>query len=199
MALLRHVRPGGLVVLEDSDALTGMDIAVELNGGFDGRVVNGSNQPQTNFLVRAENMIDRRIHHNDVTKTEAIRLGQYSMSGLPLGPVRVVTHDPNYVLGDITPPGAQLVIAQAKAEITVSDLVQTWDGLPKPVSVTTDPPGLDVLVNYDGDEEDPADVGPYNVEVAIIDPNYTLEGIGVGIASDDKVYITQIVCGEMED
>ena len=79
----------------------------------------------------------------------------------------------NYVLGDITPPGAQLVIAQAKAEITVSDLVQTWDGLPKPVSVTTDPPGLDVLVTYDGDDEAPADVGPYTVEVAIIDPNYT--------------------------
>jgi uncharacterized protein YkwD len=30
----------------------------------------------------------------------------------------------------------------------------------------------------------------------ILDKNYTRDGVGVAIASDDKVYITQIFCGE---
>lgn len=89
-----------LLVLIATDSLTGMNIAVELNGGFDGRVVNGSNQPMGGFFARAEAIDDRRIHHNDVTKTDAIRPGQYSMRGLPLGPVRLVVHDPNYLLAD---------------------------------------------------------------------------------------------------
>jgi uncharacterized membrane protein YgcG len=89
-----------LFVLAASDALTNIDISVELNGGFDGRVINGSNQPQGGFFVRAENIDDRRIHHNDVTKNDSIRPGAYSMRGLPLGPVRVVVHDPNYQLAD---------------------------------------------------------------------------------------------------
>jgi uncharacterized protein YkwD len=31
---------------------------------------------------------------------------------------------------------------------------------------------------------------------SILDMNYTQEGIGVSIAPDDKVYITEVFCGE---
>lgn len=93
------------VLAATNDDRTGIDIAVELNGGFDGRVINGSSQPLGGFFVRAENVDDRRVHHNDVTKNDTIRPGTYSMRGLPLGPVRVVVHDPNYVLADVIRTG----------------------------------------------------------------------------------------------
>ena len=62
------------LVLAPSDALTNMDIAVELNGGFDGRVVDLISQPLGDFLVRAEALVDRRIHHNDLSKTDPVPL-----------------------------------------------------------------------------------------------------------------------------
>ena len=94
-----------LFVLGANDALSGIDIAVELFGGFDGRAVNGSNQPQGGFLVRAENIDNRRSHHNDVTKNDAIRPGAYSMRGLPLGPARVVVHRSELSARRHHPPG----------------------------------------------------------------------------------------------
>src|SRR5262249_55423523 len=54
--------------------------------------------------------------------------------------------------------------------VTLSDLVQTYDGAPKPVSVTTDPPGLRVELVYDGSAEPPSEPGSYTVWGIVMDP-----------------------------
>ncbi len=77
--------------------------------------------------------------------------------------------DANHV-GTIT---ETLVVAQAEVdEIQITDLEQTYDGEPKPVTVTTVPAGLDVVVTYDGDTTPPVDAGSYLVEVEVVDNNY---------------------------
>jgi hypothetical protein len=95
--------------LTAASALTGVDIAVQLNGGFDGRVVNGSSQPQVGIFARAELVSDRRVHHNDTSKSLSVRLGEISFRGQVPGETRLVLHDPNYVLGDTIRTGLTVV------------------------------------------------------------------------------------------
>jgi hypothetical protein len=68
--------------------------------------------------------------------------------------------------------GADLAVTPAPAAIVLGDLVQIFDGNEKSVSVTTDPPGLDVFVTYNGVENPPTAVGEYAVEANSVDPNY---------------------------
>jgi hypothetical protein len=51
-------------------------------------------------------------------------------------------------------------------------LAQIYDGLPKPVDIVTDPPGLSVSVTYNGASSPPSAPGTYAVEAVVIDPNY---------------------------
>jgi hypothetical protein len=74
-----------------------------------------------------------------------------------------------------------LVILKATATVTLSDLLQTYDGTEKPVTVTTNPAGLAITITYDGEETIPTDAGTYLVEATVIDANYE------GTASDDLV------------
>ncbi len=67
---------------------------------------------------------------------------------------------------------ALVSVFPAEALVTLGNLVQVFDGEPKPVSVTTDPPGLSVTVTYDGDPEPPADPGSYAVLAVVDDLNY---------------------------
>jgi uncharacterized repeat protein (TIGR01451 family) len=67
---------------------------------------------------------------------------------------------------------ATLVIAPAAATVTMSDLTQTWDGAPHPVTVATDPPGLAVDVAYDGSATPPTSVGTWAVSATVSDPNH---------------------------
>gem|GEM_PF-633925 len=55
-----------------------------------------------------------------------------------------------------------------EATVTIEDLVQTYDGSPRPVSVETDPVGLNVTVTYDGQTDAPVEAGDYNV-LAVVD------------------------------
>jgi subtilisin family serine protease/subtilisin-like proprotein convertase family protein len=83
------------------------------------------------------------------------------------------------VVATITEPGYTgsnsdtFTIAPAEAEITLSNLTQTFDGNPKPITATTVPAGLTVDVTYDGTSAAPADVGTYAVAATVDDPNYT--------------------------
>src|SRR6184192_4144809 len=52
-------------------------------------------------------------------------------------------------------------------KIILNELVQTYDGTPKPVTVTTIPAGLPVRVTYDGSTDAPADAGSYTVIATI--------------------------------
>ncbi len=97
----------------------------------------------------------------DGGSTPPIAAGSYT--------VVATVSDANY-LGTAT---ATLTIAKAPAAITLGDLVQNYDGMPKSVSVATTPAGLGFSVTYDGNPQPPTAPGAHAVVVAIVDPNYT--------------------------
>lgn len=66
-----------------------------------------------------------------------------------------------------------LVISQGQAAITLTNLVQAYDGTPKPVAAVTAPAGLPVSVTYDGSATAPTNPGSYAVVATVTDPNYT--------------------------
>ncbi|HVE56921.1 MAG TPA: pectinesterase family protein, partial [Pyrinomonadaceae bacterium] len=58
------------------------------------------------------------------------------------------------------------------AIISLSNLTQTFDGTPKPVTVTTDPGSLTVDVTYNGSPTAPTNAGTYTVVATVNDTNY---------------------------
>ena len=66
------------------------------------------------------------------------------------------------------------------AIVTLSDLVQVYDGTARMVSVATDPPGLGVIVTYDGADAVPVGAGMYEVRAVISDPNGVYSGFAEG-------------------
>lgn len=67
---------------------------------------------------------------------------------------------------------ANVTVTPAPATVTFGNLAQTYDGNPKPVTVTTNPAGLAVAVTYNGSSSAPTGAGTYAVEANITDPNY---------------------------
>ena len=67
---------------------------------------------------------------------------------------------------------ATITVTRAPATITLGGLNQTRDGNPKPVTVSTDPPGLAVAVTYDSQSSPPVEPGSYAVLATITDPNH---------------------------
>ncbi|MEI6676059.1 MAG: MBG domain-containing protein, partial [Verrucomicrobiota bacterium] len=66
-----------------------------------------------------------------------------------------------------------LVIQKATATIALTNLTQTYDGSPKPVTATTTPLGLAVDITYSGSTTSPSAVGSYALEAAVHDANHT--------------------------
>ena len=64
------------------------------------------------------------------------------------------------------------MVGKAAGTVTLADLVQTYDGAAKSVSVTTAPPKLSVDVTYNGSASAPTNAGGYTVIGTINDPNY---------------------------
>ncbi|MEM7108967.1 MAG: MBG domain-containing protein, partial [Bacteroidota bacterium] len=82
-----------------------------------------------------------------------------------------------------------LTVGKARATINLSDLVQTFDGNPKPVSATTVPSDLETLsITYDGSPTAPTNAGDYTVEATLVNPNY--EGSAIGILTVSKATAT---------
>jgi len=77
--------------------------------------------------------------------------------------------DPNYA-GWAT---GILSINKAPATVTSGNLSFAYDGQPKSVSVTTNPPGLSVIVTYNGSQTPPSAVGSYSIVATVTDSNYT--------------------------
>ena len=67
---------------------------------------------------------------------------------------------------------AQVTVTPGAASVTLSGLSQTYDGSPKPVSVSTDPEGLSVSVTYGGSAQAPSAAGTYDVAATVTDQNY---------------------------
>lgn len=83
--------------------------------------------------------------------------------------VKATINDPNYTSSAAT---GTMVISRADATISLSDLTHTFDGNPKPVTVTTSPEGLYVEITYDGLSTAPSQPGEYTVEAVINEKNY---------------------------
>jgi hypothetical protein len=65
-----------------------------------------------------------------------------------------------------------LKINPIEANIIVSDLIQSYDGTPKPVTVTTSPLGVLTKVIYENSEIVPSTPGNYLIQTIINDQNY---------------------------
>jgi MBG domain/Immunoglobulin I-set domain/PKD domain/Immunoglobulin domain/NHL repeat len=74
--------------------------------------------------------------------------------------------------GSATSVVALLSVTQTKATVTLANLAQAYDGTPKPVSVTTVPPGLALTVTYNGAFNAPTNPGSYTVVATVTDPYY---------------------------
>lgn len=85
-----------------------------------------------------------------------------------------------------------LQITQATADVTLSDLVQTFDGTPRAVSVATVPVGLDVTVTYDGSASAPVNAGSYDVVATVVDDNYSGSAAGTLVVEQASVVDIQI-------
>jgi len=64
-------------------------------------------------------------------------------------------------------------VTPAAATVSLSYLVQAYDGSPKSALVETTPPGLAVAVTYNGSTSPPIAVGSYPLVATIADPNYS--------------------------
>jgi fibronectin-binding autotransporter adhesin len=74
--------------------------------------------------------------------------------------------------GDTT-RAVSLTVNPIPATVNLSNLLQTYDGFPKPVTVTTTPSGLAHSVTYNGSSTVPTNGGTYAVVATITAPNYT--------------------------
>lgn len=81
----------------------------------------------------------------------------------------VATINDNFYQGSVT---GTFTIEQLSTTITLSNLTQTYDGNPKPVTISIPLTNINYTVTYNGSTTPPTDVGTYNVVVTINDPNY---------------------------
>ena len=92
--------------------------------------------------------------------------------------------DPNYTGST----NATLKIDKAAATLDLTGLTQTYDGSPKPITVTPTPAGLAVDITYDDTATVPSAAGSYAVVVTVNDPNHT--GSASGALTIEKAAAT---------
>lgn len=73
---------------------------------------------------------------------------------------------------------ALLTVNKAPATVTLADLRQSYDGLPKPVSAVTTPAGLKVVITYNGETAAPIGPGQFAVVATVDDVNYSGSATG---------------------
>lgn len=101
---------------------------------------------------------------------------QITYRGALTAPANAGSYD---VVATITAPNYQgsatgsLTIQQATANLALDSLSQIYTGTPRPVSVTTLPPGLTVQTTYNGSPVPPVNPGTYTVETSVGDANYS--------------------------
>lgn len=88
-----------------------------------------------------------------------------------------------------------LAIAKAPATVTLGNLLQEYDGTPRPVSVTTTPLGLVMEVTYGGSATPPSESGSYSVEAAVVDANYTGYAFGTFVITGENLSFEEWIAG----
>ena len=65
-----------------------------------------------------------------------------------------------------------LAVAKASAAVTIGHLQQTYDGMPRAATATTEPAGLPVFLTYNGSSNAPTDAGSYVVTAKVVSASY---------------------------
>ncbi|UII30955.1 MBG domain-containing protein [Fulvivirga ulvae] len=95
--------------------------------------------------------------------------------GEPIAPTNAGIYELMAVISDLNYTGSAtgtFTIQKKEAVVTLSNLIAAYDGSAKPVTVTTDPAGLNVRVTYNGTVSPPVDKGTYAVEAEVREQNY---------------------------
>ncbi len=71
-----------------------------------------------------------------------------------------------------TTRAVSLTVNPLPATVTINSLSQTYNGSPKPVTVTTTPSGLSHTITYNGSATAPSNAGTYSVVATITQPGY---------------------------
>ena len=90
--------------------------------------------------------------------------------------------------------GGTLSISQASTVITLGNLSQTYDGNVHPITVTTLPAGLPILVTYDGSTTAPTNAGTYGI-VAVVNNDANYIGTATGTLTIAKASATISLSG----
>lgn len=99
--------------------------------------------------------------------------------------VLATINDANY---NASPASSTLIVAKASANISLSNLVATFDGTAHSATVTTDPAALAVDIKYSGSANAPTGAGNYDVLATVMDPNYS--GTTTGTLTINKASAT---------
>ena len=82
-----------------------------------------------------------------------------------------------------TPVQQSFQIGKASVTLALSNLAATYDGTPKPATVTTTPSGITgVSVTYDGSATAPTNAGSYAVIASLTNTNYTATSVSGTLA-----------------
>ncbi|WP_439882733.1 putative Ig domain-containing protein [Pontibacter sp. MBLB2868] len=121
-----------------------------------------------------------------------VQSGPATVSGNTLtitgaGTVEVVASqagDENY--NAAAPVSNTFVVSPLAATVALSNLNQTYNGQPRPVTVTTNPAGISTSVTYNASATVPVNAGSYAIVATISDPDYvgsSTETLVIGKAS----------------
>jgi len=114
----------------------------------------------------------------------AVSGGTISMVGAGTATI-TATQSGNTNYEAAAPVAQALVVGQATATVALGGLTQAYDGQPRAVTVTTDPPNLTVDVTYDGVSTPPSELGSYAVVATVNDANYIGSAAGTLVIDDD--------------
>lgn len=82
-----------------------------------------------------------------------------------------------------TPVLRSFTVSKFPATVTLTALQQPYDGTPKPVTVTTEPPGLNVTVLYDLSSVVPTAPGSYEIVAYLVEDFYEGDAGGILVIS----------------
>jgi endo-1,4-beta-xylanase len=80
--------------------------------------------------------------------------------------------------GSATSAAATLTVDKALAGVVLGNLAAVYDGTPHAASAITDPPGLAVVITYDGSMAPPVGAGRYAVSATIVEADYFGSALG---------------------
>jgi len=91
---------------------------------------------------------------------------------------------------DAIPVARTFTVTKASATVTLINLAQTYDGTPKLVGATTNPPGKTVGFTYDGSATAPINAGSYSVVGTITDSIYQGSASGTLVVAKASQTVT---------